>query len=106
MTIDKAKLDAAWKNQYADIQDTFANNHSLMDALHRAKEGVPMTEIELLLNFPIGCKVIRKHDDISTDYLFGRIPPDIVVGYHNGLLYCYRGAEIVYLNPKDYKVLE
>jgi hypothetical protein len=107
MTIDKAVLDATWKNQYADIQDVFANNHGLMDAFNRANGNVPMTEIELLLNFPPGCKVIRKDDDARmTDHIFGKIPPDTVSGYHNGLLQCYRGAEIVYLSPRNYKVVE
>lgn len=106
MTISKKTLDAAWKNQYADIQDAFANNQPLLDAYKKARGSV-MSEIELLLRFPIGCRVIRVDDDAkSADFTFGRVPPDTVTGYHNGLLQCYRGVEIVYLSPRNYKVLE
>jgi hypothetical protein len=66
-----------------------------------------MTEMELLLHFPIGCKVVRKDNDMrSADMLYGAMAPDVVLGYEYGMLVCTRNKQAVRLNPRNYKVVE
>lgn len=108
MTITKAILDAAWKNQFADISKAFSDNTALHDIYKRAKGDVPMTEMELILHFPIGCKVICKNEkDISSsEFAHGRMAPDVVTGYGVGVLRVYRGTQVCFLDPRNYKVVE
>lgn len=109
MAITKAMLDAAWKNQFADVISAFSDNTALHDLYKRTQGGdVPMTEMELLLHFPIGCKVISKNekDVSSSEFAYGHMTADVVTGYGIGVLQVHRGRQVCYLDPRNYKVVE